>query len=276
MITAFDLSDNTASGPRAVLNLFRHNRIRIEHLYCDSVALKSVVYERRRGRVNWSTVDRFISGGRRQLLCREGMALPSSRGYRRFESCELDLRLCENAALYLLNNIDAPHLNVVLLDDNGDHTGMCTYLSDATDRVSIVTAKPRLYLTEADRLMEEKGAVINVTKSDTPLKTADLIIAPASLSRDVDCADDAVILSAFAPTVSQNAPVIRGYWFDLPQKYRDVKPDYLEDMYFASAMYVLSGAHELGSYVFRRCCDGVSVHTRKSLLGLLKKRISHT
>lgn len=273
MITAFHTADKTAQGPKAVLNFFRHNRIRVEHLYCDSAALKSVTYERYRGRVNWTSVDRFIHSHRRQILCPEGTELPAERGYRRFVSDALDLRLCENAALCLLNAVEAPHIQVVLLDDNGDHIGLCSYLADSTDRVSVVTDKPRLYLNEADRLMEEKGAVIHVTKSPAPLKTADLIIAPAPLTRDLYCAEDAVILSASAPTVAQNAPVIRGYSFDLPEKYRAIKPEYLDDMYFASALYALAGAHELGSSVFRRCTDDRTVHTRGSLAQVLKKRL---
>lgn len=273
MITAFHLVDNTASGARALLNLFCHNRIRVEHLYCDSVALKCVTYERRRGKVNWTSVDRFIHGGRSRLLCREEIALPAERGYHRFSSDELRLRLCENAALYLIANLDAPSVRVALIDDSGDLAGLCTYLVDATDCVAVVTQKPQLYLEEADRILTEKGAVISISKSVNSLKNADLIIAPARIDRDLRCADDAVILSSVEPTVAQNAPVIYDYYFDLPEKYRELKPDFLDELYFASAMYTLAGAHELGSSIFRRCSDGRTIHTRQSLLDCLKKRV---
>lgn len=274
MITAFHLQDRIAKGPKAMLNLFRRNRIRVEHLYCDSVALKSITYEQFRGRVNWTSVDRFITGHRNRILCREDTVLPTERGYRRFESNELRLRLCENAALYLLRNVDHDNISVVLIDDSGEHAGLCPYLSDETDRLTVVTKTPRLYLSEADRLLRETGAVLTVSKSLTPMKTADLIIAPAPLTRDLHCPEDAVILSAFAPTVAQNAPVIHDYSFDLPEKYAALKPDYLDEMYFASAVYVLAGAHELGSSIFRRCSDGATIHTRQSLVEQLRRRVS--
>lgn len=273
MITAFHLSDRTSKGARAVLNLLRRNRIRVEHLYCDSVALKSITYEQFRKGINWTSVDRFITGHRNRILCPEDTYLPSERGYRRFTSDELILRLCENAALYLLRNIDADNIRVVLIDDSGEHAGLCAYLSDETDRLTVVTKTPRLYLSEADRLLRETGAVLTVSKSLTPMKTADLIIAPAPLTRDLHCAGDAVILSAFAPTVAQNAPVIHDYTFDLPPKYASLKPDYLDELYFACAVYILAGAHELGSAVFRRCSDGVTIHTRQSLVEQLRRRV---
>ena len=276
MITAFTAADRTAHGAKALFTLLRRNKIRVEHVYCDSVVLKTVTYERYRGRVNWTSVDRFIHSGRGNILCPEGTELPAERGYRRFSSDELDLRLCENAALFLMNNIGYPHVRVALIDDNGDHEALCTYLTDKTDRLTVVTRRIRQYLDEADRLLEEKGAVLSVSKSVSPLKNADLIIAPAPLTRDLNCPDDAVILSSAAPTVYQNAPVIRGYSFELPQKYREMKPDFLDDMYFASAIYTLAGAYELGSSVFRRCFDGASVHTRNSLLEQLKKRLGQS
>lgn len=273
MITAFHLADNTASGIGAFLNLFHHNRIRVEHLYCDSVALKSVTYERRRGQVNWTSVERFIHGERSRLLCREGIDLPSERGYMRFSSDELRVRLCENAAFYLLSELDLPFVKVALIDDSGEYAGLCTYLVDMTDCVTAVTRKTQLYLEEADRILTEKGAVLSISKSVSYLKHADLILAPARLERDLHCAEDALILSSAEPTVAQNAPVIFDYHFDLPEKYRELCPDFLDEMYFASAMYTLAGAHELGSSVFRRCTDGKTIHTRKSLLDLLKKRV---
>lgn len=273
MITAFHLDDRTATGVKAVLNLFRHNRIRVEHRYCDSVALKSITYERFRGRINWTSVDRFIGGHRNRILCREETELPSDRGYRRYVSDELRLRLCENAALYLLRHAGSPSVRVALIDDTGEHAGLCAYLIEETDCLTVITKNTRLYLSEADRLLEETGAVLSVSKSIHPLRNADLIIAPAQLMRDLHCADDAVILSAFAPTVAQNAPVICDYSFELPEKYTAVKPDYLDEMYFACAMYSLAGAHELGSSIFRRCSDGATIHTRTSLSEQLKKRL---
>ena len=67
----------------------------------------------------------------------------------------------------------------------------------------------------------------------------------------------------------QNAPVVYEYFFELPKKYQDIKPPYLDDMYFASALYALAGARELGSELFTRCGDGSILHTRMSLTDTL-------
>ena len=276
MLTALCIEEYSRKGIVGLFHLLRHNRIRVEHLYCDSVAVKSIVYEHRRGKISWTAIDRFVRTQRGQVLCTEQTALPAQSGYRRFVGSELSRRMCENAALYLLQEAGGRPVRVALVDDSGESIGLCTYLTDCTDCLLVNTRARvmRLYLHEADRMLEERGAAIRVVPGGCDLSGYDLIIAPAALQRDVRCAADAVVLSGEAPRVRQNAPVIREYLFDLPQKYRDVMPPYLDEMYFASALYSLGGVHELGSSVFRRCWDGRVLHTRASLLELLQTRLN--
>ena len=271
MLTALNIEDYTKKGAGRVFNILRHNRIRVEHHYCDRAAVKSVTYEQRRGRVKWAAVDRFVKGERRRVLCPEELELPDS--YRRYASDELNRRLCENAGLWLLRQIGDRRPSVAVIDDAGEYTELCSYLVDSTDRVRVVTKNPRLYLDEADRILSEKGAAIRISAGADSLFDADLIIAPEAIDREIGCAGDAVILSSAPPKKPQNAPVIDRYTFDLPQKYRSVCPAYLDGMYFASAMYTLAGAHELGSSIFTRCGNDTILHTRASLIEALKNRL---
>lgn len=275
MLTALNIEDYTRRGFRGLFSLMRHNRIRVEHLYCDSAAVKSIVYEHRRGRISWASIDRFVRSSRTALLCPEGLCLPSGDGYRRYACLELRRRMCENAAIFLMSEIRDPHTRVVLIDDSGERAGLCSYLIGDTDSLTVVTRSPHLYLSEADRILEERGAVIRISAGCADLRFADLIIAPDAIDRELGCADDAVILSGEPPLVEQNAPVIREYFFDLPDKLCALKPPYLDEMYFAEALYSLAGVHELGSSVFRRCGDGRVLHTRGSLLHQLRERRLH-
>ena len=275
MLTALNIEEYRRRGVGGLLSLLRHNRICVEHLYCDSAAVRSIVYEHRRGRISWESVDRFSCEQRDCLLCPEGLELPEESGMRRFCSSELSRRMCENAALYLLRGIAPARVRTVLIDENGEHTALCPYLADETDSLLVVTRRPELWLEEADRILEEQGAVVRVSTGGADLFGADLIVAPAALKTELNCSCDAVILSGEPPLVKQNAPVVSGYTFDLPDKLRNVKPPYLDDMYFAEALYTLGGVHELGSSVFRRCYDGRILHTRVSLLELLRARLQN-
>lgn len=273
MITALNIEEYPRKGIAGALNLIRHNRIRVEHLYCDRAALKSVTYEHYRGKIGWGSIDRFVKAQRNRVLCPEELRLPSGLGYKRYESRELNRRMCENAALYLLRSCSGRSVKAVLLDSSGDSVGICEYMAEYVNPVCVVTEAVELYIAEAERLLNEKGAALRVSKSRGCLSGADLIISAERIETHLDCPDGAVILSPYKPSAESGVSAIYDYCFELPQKYRDIKPSYLGDMYFASALYSLAGARELGAELFSRCGDGTVLHTRMSLPELLNRRL---
>lgn len=274
MITAVNLEDRTKRGAGVLLNIFKRNRIRVEHSYCDTAAVKSVTYERYRGQVSWAYIERFVKSQRKSLLCPDTLIFPEESGFERYESSLLSRRMCENAALYLLRSINKRTVRTVLMDKNGEHSQMCESLIKYADPLYVVTEAPDIYIAQAEYLLSEKGAALRVSRSRGCLRFADLIISPEAPDSDMLCPTDCVILSGEKPSVRQNAPVICKYCYDLPKKYSEIKPGYLDDMYFASALYDLAGAHELGAQLFSRCSDGQVLHTRMSLTELLEKRLS--
>ena len=273
MLTALNIEDHTRKGIGRLLNAFRQNRLRVEHLFCDTAALKSLSYELYRGRVGWACIDRFVKSERERLLCSDKLTLPEDSGFIRFESCALSRRMCENAALLLLRNIGRRDIKVVLADYDGASVELCESLTDFADPVYVVTEATDLYLDQAEYLLSEKGAALMVSRSSGCMRDADLIIAPSRITAELECPADCVILSAQPPETRQNSPVVYDWFFELSGKYRDIKPPYLDDMYFASALYELAGISELGSELFTRCGDGTVIHTRVSLTEMLRKRV---
>ena len=273
MITALNIEDYTRSGIYGLTSLFRHNRLRVEHLYCDTAAVKSLSYEHYRGKIGWASIDRFVKSQRNRVLCSEKVELPEESCFTRYSSSALSRRMCENASIALLRAIKRRDVKVALVDISGDSVGLCESLTEYADPVYVVTKAAELYIAQAEYLLSEKGAALRVSRSAGCLKDADLIIAVSPLDAGLGCAGNCVILSAEKPIVRQSSPVIYDWFFELPKKYQEIKPEYLSDMYFASALYDLAGARELGSELFTRCGDGTVIHTRMSLTELLSRRM---
>lgn len=269
MLTAFHIEEHEGG----LLRYFRRNRLRVEHSFCDDAAVKSITYEHYRGKIGWSAIDRFVKAQRNRLLCSDALELPAELGYKRFVSYELSRRMCENAALFLLRELQGLKLSVTLYDPDGACAPLCEYLIPYTDPVCVVTDATDLYIEQARVLLREKGAALRISKGMTCLQTADLIVAPHRITRPLPCRPTATVLSGERPAAAQPAPVIYDYFIELPQKFVELKPPYLEDMYFASALYTLAGVDELGSELFYRCGDGSVIHTRRSLVEFLKKSV---
>ncbi len=270
MLTALCVEERTGGSLR---RLFRHNRIRVRHQYCDSAAVRSVTYEHYRGKISWQNIDRFVKSERGRVLCAEDLPLPAEFGYHRFESRELNRRMCGNAALYLLRALGRRDVKTVLVDKEGECLDLCEKLADYTEPLCVVTDSSKLYTAQAEYLLSEKGAVLRVSRSANCLRGADVVVCPRRIMDDLLCQPTAVLLSGEEPACPQAAPVIFDYSFELEKKYLDVMPPYLDEMYFASALYSLAHARGLSSEVFTRCGDGTVIHTRQSLVEMLKKRL---
>lgn len=257
------------------LRFLRRNRIRVEHRYCDTATLKCVVYEHNRGKVSWTSIDRFVKAQRNRVLCAPETDLPPSSGYKRFVSSALSRRMCENAALHLLRNTADRAIKAVLVDNSGDSAGLCEYLAEYCDPVYVITTATQIYSAQAEYMLSEMGASLRICHDNQRLNDADMVIAPECLRETLPCAANTLILTGEKPAQRQNAPAIYEYFFELPSKYQELCPAFLDDMYFASALYTMAGAKELGSEVFTRCGDGVTIHSRRSLAEVLEKRMAY-
>ena len=265
MLTALHIEEKKSG----FLRVLRRNRVKVEHYFCDSAAIKSVIYQHYRGKIGWGAIDRFVKAQRNRVLCSKALSLPAELGYKRYDSSELSRRMCENAALYLLRRIDGA--TAALVDSDGSCGGLCEELTDICGDLTVYTEDAEYYRRMEDRLLTEKGAALNIRKTPGCLSRADLIIAPARLETALPCSSNAVILSGERPAAAQPAPVIYDYYIELPAKLREIKPGYLDDMYFASALYSAAGVQELGSELFFRCGDGTTIHTRQSLSDMLAR-----
>lgn len=269
MMTALQIEQH----PSGFLRFLHRNRIRVDYRYCDTAAVKCVTYEHYHGKVNWTVIDRFVKAQRNRVLCAPSLALPADSGYKRFHSAELSRRMCENAAVFLLRAAEFRGVKAVLIDNSGDSVGLCEYLSDFCDPVYVVTAATEIYAAQAEYLLNERGAALRICGGTDCLKDADLIIAPEKLTQTLPCPTYSLILTGEKPSAQQNTTAISDYFIELPSKYKELCPGDLDEMYFASALFALTGARELGGEIFHRCGDGNTLHTRGSLTALFRKRL---
>ena len=168
MLTALHIEEHEGG----FLRFLRHNRLRVEHFFCDTAAVKSITYEHWRGKLGWGAIDRFVKGQRGQLLCAKDTPLPPDSAYRRFESYELSRRMSENAALYLLREVGWD-VNVALIDEDGSHAGLCEELVDRARLPVVYTKAAEFYIQQAEKLLREKGAAVKISRNPSCLRNAD-------------------------------------------------------------------------------------------------------
>lgn len=205
----------------------------------------------RRGRIPFEKIRKISGNQCNCLLTKEDLILPEDSGLRRFYSSELFARLCLNMALKMLKELhkSADSIKVAVYDPEGAVADGVGVLLKFTKSLTVVTRMTGIYSAEAERIMNESGAVLNVSKRMKSLENAKLIIAPQKLKSMLPVGRDAVILTIAPPAVSQKCAVYYKYFFTLTDELKNLCPEGFENSYIASALYTLLGRYDIGSIV---------------------------
>ena len=215
------------------------------------VEVKHIKCIHRRGRIPYEKIKKLSCGQNDRLLTKEDLILPEDSGLRRFCSVELSERLCLNMAAQILKELqkNSDNLRVAVYDPEGSVADGAAVLLKFTKSLTAVTRMTGIYSAEAERIMNESGAVLKVSKGMKSLENAKLIIAPQKLKAQLPVGKDAVILTVLPPAVSQKGAVYYKYYFTLTDELKSLCPDGFDGSYVASALYTLLGRFDLGSIV---------------------------
>ena len=244
---------------KRIFSYIKGNKINVDVNEVRGVVLRHITYINRRGKINWSEIDKFVGIQRNHLLCSEYLKLPKSMGYKRFYSEDFLQRLCTNMALYILSKTENPQdLKVCLYDINGDSADILIKLLELCPETRVVTQNLDLYSKQGDMILEETGISPLVSCSTDCLEDCDLLIAPCTIAEELPISSKTVTLTCHSPLVEQKGAIYFRYHFKMPNKFEALKPQELTDLYFASALYTKARQHQLGSIVPMLCSNYAS------------------
>lgn len=243
------------------------NKISVELKSGGGVEVKHIKYIHKRGKVRWDKIAKLCAGESQRLLTKEDLTLPDNYPLRRFYCDELKARLCLNMAIEVLKNLKnhADKIKVAVYDPDGKIADGVGAMLKFTQNLTVVTRMIGLYNAEAERIMNESGAVLSVSRRMKSLADANLVVAPQKLITQLPLEKQAVVLTTSAPAVSQRCGVYYKYYFSLPEELVTLLPEGFYAEYFASALYTLCGRYDLGSIVPQAIKGEGSLHTTVSL-----------
>ena len=243
------------------------SRISAETKILGGIEIKHIKCIHRRGKIPYGKIRKLSGNESDRLLTKEDLILPEKSGLRRFYCSELASRLCLNTAIEILKDLGSlsDNIRTAVYDPDGRIADGAGALLKFTNSLTVVTRMTGLYSAEAERIMNESGAFLNVSKGMKSLEKAKLIVAPHKLKTRLPVSRDAVILTVEPPAVSQKCGVYFKYYFNLPEELKELCTDGFESSYIASALYTLLGRFDLGSAVPQAIKGDVAAHTLVSL-----------
>ena len=113
--------------------------------------------------------------------------------------------------------------------------------------------------------MEKLGVSLVYTNRLTRIKDADLVIAPCLIQKRISLNKKSVVLTCEKPLVDLPSICYWSYTCTLPEEYRRLMDEDMDEMYFASALYSKGRKYFLGEIVPKVSYNENSTCTVKSL-----------
>lgn len=256
----------------------RRNKIAEELKSAGGIDVRHIRCIHRHGRLPYEKIARLCGSEAGRLLTLETLELPEETGLRRFYCDELRVRLSLNMGIEILKGLKelSDRVRVGVYDPQGRLADGIDGLLRFTESLTVVTRMTGIYGAEAERILNESGAVFNLSRRMKSLEKAKLVIAPEQLKAPLPLSGDAVILTTAPPAVSQGCAVFFKYFFNLSEELIKLLPQGFDAEYLASALYTLCGRYDLGSVVPQATKGSGEAHTLVSLTKYLMNITSNT
>ncbi|MGN0477668.1 MAG: hypothetical protein ACI4HM_10085 [Ruminococcus sp.] len=266
MFTTFSVEDRKLKGIKRVFSVFYKDRIIESYLDGKNLAVRKITYINYRDKINWNAVYRQAGSQARCLVCSDKIHFPENSGLRRFCDNTFVKKMTCNFGFQTLKSMNNPqNLNVGFIDADGSESEFLWKLCTLTDNLVVVTGNREKYEVLSDELMEKLGVSLVYTNRLSRIKDADLVIAPCAIKKRIDLNKKSVVLTSEKPFVDLPSICYWSYTCTLPEEYRRLMDEDMDEMYFASALYSKGRKYFLGEIVPKVAYNENSTCTVKSL-----------
>lgn len=272
MFTTFTVEDRKLTGIKRLFSVFYKDRIIESYLDGKKLAVRRITYVNYRDKINWDAVRKLSGVQAESMICSDKIHFPKDYGLVRFRDNTFARKMTCNFAFDTLNSMENPQkLNVAFIDADGSEREFLWKLCTLTDNLVVVTGNKEKYEILSEKMMEKQGVSLVYTNRLTRIRDADFVIAPCKIQRKIDLNKRAVVLTSEKPQVDLPAICYWNYTCTLPEEYRRLMCEDMDEMYFASALYSKGRKYFLGAMVPRVSYNENSTCTVKSLAKYLGK-----
>lgn len=218
------------------------------------VSVLNICYQQYHGGIRFNKIYDHTIGESKTILCSNDISLKDTP-FTRFNRNEFNIKMMENFVCDVLRQCAdrCENLKISFYDPDAEYPLFAEKILEYVPSITVVSNMPRFYENESERMMNKIGASYIVSNSLERLAPCDILICPSKIKVHLPTARDTLIFTSYKPLVSTSGIVVTGYYPEFPQKYQDLKPDCVDELYFLSALYTLCDKVGLGNLMPIRC-----------------------
>ncbi len=197
-----------------------------------------------RGEIQWSNVKTVAGQNAANLVLPKWITPPDGNRIKAFKSIDLPRRITVNSIIKLLSMRKNIMNEIAVIDYMGGCAGLLEKLPEYSAGILIVTAKPERYESVKRSAMNTYGVTLRITDDISKAFDCPLVMIPSPMWSAVAFSRLSVIIAADSRNIySSNVYLANG--INLEQRYLDLLPEGVSPLYFASALYEISGVKSI-------------------------------
>ncbi|MDD6489089.1 MAG: hypothetical protein PUG48_04670 [Clostridia bacterium] len=258
MLVVLDIrKDELHSFMQKLKAIFRPYEISADIIAKNDIAVLHIRYKQKRGSIRFNKIYKYTVGVPKTVLCSNDLSLTDTP-FTRFESDEFNIQMMKNFICSALKTADIPpsELKISFFDPTAEYPLFAEKLLNFTSCMTVVSNMPKFYENESERHLNELGVSTIVSNSTEKLTPCDILICPSKIKVHLPTKTSSLIFTGHRPLVNVSGTVITRYTPEFPVKFKEIKPECVDDFYFLSALYTLCGITELEKLTPQSCeCD---------------------
>lgn len=199
-----------------------------------------------KGKIQWNNVHTVAGNNAENLVLPSWLEPPESNTIKSFKSIDFPRRVAMNSALKMLKMRPRNNLlpEITVIDLMGGCSDFVRELPNYCSCLKIITSNSARYESFRDELMEQSGVAAIISEDISKAFYSPLILIPSPIWKPIAFSRLSVIISVSSKNIySSNVLVPEGIMLD--DKYEELLPHGVNPLYFASALYEISGVNEL-------------------------------
>lgn len=274
MMTVLNIIKDENKGlVKKILSCIKPYKIDTEMKQYGDFSIYTIHYYQRKGKIRTDKIYDVMRGKNKVILCDKNINLFNTP-FRRFTSNALKRKLMQNYLFDVLKkaNIDPSVLRISYYDPDAEFPSLARALLDYTSNLTVVTDMPKFYENEAERIFASCGASVTVSNHIDHLYPCDILISPAVIRKPISAAASTLIFTVQRPTVTVTGNVICDYKINLSNEYQSIIPDYIDEDYFLSGLYVICKQNNLGKYIPYACGNQFELYSPEIIIRQIRAK----
>lgn len=206
-------------------------------------------------KIPWKKIKKILKDNNK-ILCDKEIKIPNNIDIQRYDSNALNIKLCKNAAIDILNkaNINKENFKLVVYDPEGNHVDILEKVINVSRNIIVISDNKDLYQKEQNRLLKKYGISILVTDNKDWTYSGNFIIAPDEITEPLQISFNGIIFTGVKSQYILNGKIYDEYKIS-KNKYEKLKPKNLSLEYFLNVVYDKYKILELGECVPISCAN---------------------